>query len=297
VVVWLLGRQVGRRQHPRRHDDRHRRAHVAEQRGQPAQQQPARRGAVSPREPADNGADGHDHRSGDLYEAVGGGGQDEDQPDAERQRPDGDDSVGVRGRGLQARHLEQGENEVSSWKWGYGSEVTMRKMSLAALAILILSAPLLAHHGAAALDTGKEITLKGTVTEWTWSNPHCFLQFDAKDDSGKVRNWAVETQNPTSMTQRGFSRTAAQGNEGEIVPLILSTASTSTLGVMAPFIQPSDATADDCEGGVLAGCGINLATPFVVTATTSGTFVVDFEGQVKDQGGECGLEAPAFSFR
>ena len=87
----------------------------------------------------------------------------------------------------------------------------MRKMivavSIAVLSVPLVSVSLIAHHGAAALDTGKEITLKGTVTEWIWSNPHCFLQFDAKDDSGTVRNWAVETQNPTTMTQRGFSRT------------------------------------------------------------------------------------------
>ena len=80
-------------------------------------------------------------------------------------------------------------------------------VSIAALGVPLVSVSLMAHHGAAALDTGKEITLKGTVTEWIWSNPHCFLQFDAKDATGTVRNWAVETQNPTAMTQRGFSRT------------------------------------------------------------------------------------------
>ena len=80
-------------------------------------------------------------------------------------------------------------------------------VSIAVLSVPLVSVSLIAHHGAAALDTGKEITLKGTVTEWIWSNPHCFLQFDAKDDTGTVRNWAVETQNPTTMTQRGFSRT------------------------------------------------------------------------------------------
>ena len=97
----------------------------------------------------------------------------------------------------------------------------MRKLivavSIAALGVSLNSASLVAHHGAAALDTGKEITLKGTVTEWIWSNPHCFLQFDAKDDTGTVRNWAVETQNPTTMTQRGFSRTLFKaGDEVEI---------------------------------------------------------------------------------
>jgi hypothetical protein len=81
-------------------------------------------------------------------------------------------------------------------------------VAIAALAVLLVSVPLAAHHGAAALDTGKEVTLRGTVTEWIWSNPHCFLKFDAKDDTGAVRNWAVETQNPTSMTTRGWSRSS-----------------------------------------------------------------------------------------
>ena len=79
---------------------------------------------------------------------------------------------------------------------------------IAAAGLLLVSVPVIAHHGAAALDTGKEITLKGSVTEWIWSDPHCFLKFDAKDDTGTVRNWAVETQNPTTMTLRGWSRTA-----------------------------------------------------------------------------------------
>ena len=96
---------------------------------------------------------------------------------------------------------------------------TFRSVSIAAMGALLLSVPLAAHHGAAALDTGKEVTLKGTVTEWIWSNPHCFLQFDAKDATGKVRNWAVETQNPTAMTQRGWSRTSFKA--GDAVTVIL----------------------------------------------------------------------------
>ena len=58
-----------------------------------------------------------------------------------------------------------------------------------------------AHHGAASFDTTRELTLKGTVTEWIWANPHCFLKFDAKDETNTVRNWAVEVSNPTDMTR------------------------------------------------------------------------------------------------
>jgi hypothetical protein len=85
--------------------------------------------------------------------------------------------------------------------------------------VLIAFAPLLAHHGAASFDTGKEITLKGTVTEWIWANPHCFLKFDAKDDTGTVRNWAVETQNPTTMAQRGWRRNAFKAGDTVTVTL------------------------------------------------------------------------------
>src|SRR5437763_1119967 len=49
-----------------------------------------------------------------------------------------------------------------------------------AFLILVLVAPIWAHHGNAAFDSDKRVTMKGTVTEWFWANPHCFLQFDAK---------------------------------------------------------------------------------------------------------------------
>src|SRR6202047_2683686 len=48
---------------------------------------------------------------------------------------------------------------------------------------LIVSVPLMAHHGNATFDVGKEVTLKGTVTDWFWANPHCILQFDLKGEN------------------------------------------------------------------------------------------------------------------
>ena len=75
------------------------------------------------------------------------------------------------------------------------------------VAVLLWSpAPLLGHHGAATFDTENEITLKGTVQEWRWSNPHCFLRFDVTDERGTV-TWTVETSHPIDMVRRGWSRT------------------------------------------------------------------------------------------
>jgi Family of unknown function (DUF6152) len=72
--------------------------------------------------------------------------------------------------------------------------------------LLIGSVPLLAHHGAAQFDVGKKVTVKGTVTEWFWANPHCFLRFDTAGADGQVVHWAVETQSGPNILPQGFSK-------------------------------------------------------------------------------------------
>jgi hypothetical protein len=69
----------------------------------------------------------------------------------------------------------------------------------------ITSGSLFAHHGNAAFDAGKKVTLKGTVTEWVWANPHCWLKFEVKDDKGGVVRWVAETNNAPDMIERGWS--------------------------------------------------------------------------------------------
>ena len=77
---------------------------------------------------------------------------------------------------------------------------------LAALGFLPISVPLFAHHGNAAFDTGKPVTVKATVTEWVWANPHCWLKFDVTDDKGAVVHWIAETAPPTDIIDRGWTR-------------------------------------------------------------------------------------------
>jgi Family of unknown function (DUF6152) len=83
---------------------------------------------------------------------------------------------------------------------------SVRKIMSIFLGLLIVSVPVFAHHGAAAYDTSKKITVKATVTEWFWANPHCFLKFDAKDEKGNVVHWATEASNPADMINLGFSK-------------------------------------------------------------------------------------------
>ena len=108
-------------------------------------------------------------------------------------------------------------------------------------AVGLLSAPVSAHHGAASFDTTKELTLKGTVTEWTWSNPHCFLKFDAMDDTGTVRNWVVETGNPTDMSRSGWARTSFKVGDAVTVT-ITPVKSGAPVGRMRRVVLPNGQT-------------------------------------------------------
>jgi hypothetical protein len=61
----------------------------------------------------------------------------------------------------------------------------MRKLSplMAGVGLLMAAFPILAHHGTnASYDLSKQVTLTGVVTEFVWTNPHCQLFFDVKDD-------------------------------------------------------------------------------------------------------------------
>jgi hypothetical protein len=79
-------------------------------------------------------------------------------------------------------------------------------ISLAAVGLLAVSVSLFAHHGAAVYDTTKMVTVKGTVTEWFWANPHCFLKVDAKNDNGDTAHWVIEAAGTASVANEGWSK-------------------------------------------------------------------------------------------
>ena len=61
-----------------------------------------------------------------------------------------------------------------------------------ALVFGIISLPLFAHHGNAAYDYEKTVTVKGAVTEWVFANPHSWVKLDVTDDKGNVQHWVLE---------------------------------------------------------------------------------------------------------
>ena len=119
----------------------------------------------------------------------------------------------------------------------------------AALVLLTASVPLLAHHGAAQFDVGKKVTVKGTVVEWFWANPHCFLRFDAAGEDGQVVRWAVETQSGPNIVPQGFTKQTFKVGDavtvtlepvkngrplGRLLRVVLADGSTLPLGASNP---------------------------------------------------------------
>ena len=74
------------------------------------------------------------------------------------------------------------------------------------LVLLFLAGPIHAHHGTAAYDMSKSLTLKGVVTSYEFVNPHAKIRVDVNDENGHTVNWLAETNNPNRLARRGWNR-------------------------------------------------------------------------------------------
>jgi Family of unknown function (DUF6152) len=81
----------------------------------------------------------------------------------------------------------------------------------AGLAILMMTIPAFAHHSFAMFDQTREISLKGTVAEFYWINPHAHLILNVEAGPGvdpkMVGEWDIEGASPGIMSVQGWSST------------------------------------------------------------------------------------------
>ena len=119
----------------------------------------------------------------------------------------------------------------------------IRAISVIALGVglLSLSTPLFAHHGTSVFDTDKTLTLKGSVTEWDWSNPHCLLQFNVKNETGQLVHWIAETQNPANMVYAGWGMASFKPGD-EVTVILMPTKNGLPYGRIKQVVLPNGKT-------------------------------------------------------
>ena len=74
------------------------------------------------------------------------------------------------------------------------------------ISVLIVSGPTSAHHGTAAYETQNIVTVKGTMTDFRFINPHVQLFFDVKNDKGEVEKWQAELTAPNKLSRAGWDK-------------------------------------------------------------------------------------------
>ena len=95
---------------------------------------------------------------------------------------------------------------------------TLSKLSLLSVAVVgLVAQPSSAHHSFSMFDLKKDMTIKGTVREFQWTNPHVFLEVAVPNGRGGTANWSIEAGAPNILARKGWKRSSFQvGDQVEV---------------------------------------------------------------------------------
>jgi hypothetical protein len=90
------------------------------------------------------------------------------------------------------------------------SRTNLRIALAAAVGLVAVAAPALAHHSTAMFDWGHEKKMDDVVVErWVWTNPHTFLYVH---DAGGT-HWAFEGMSPNHLVRNGWDKDTLKPGE------------------------------------------------------------------------------------
>lgn len=104
----------------------------------------------------------------------------------------------------------------------------MKKIMLVAAAAAIAVSAAQAHHSFAMFDATKAVTLKGTVVQFQWTNPHSWVELQVPDRKGTNRNWSIETSSPLVLKRQGWSRSVIK--PGDPITIVIRPRKDGTAG-------------------------------------------------------------------
>jgi Family of unknown function (DUF6152) len=85
--------------------------------------------------------------------------------------------------------------------------------AIALVASSLFAGTALAHHSGAMFDMTKEQSISGTVTEFSWTNPHSSFKVNVPDAAGKEQIWAIEMNGPQNLIRLGWKRTTIKAGD------------------------------------------------------------------------------------
>jgi len=97
----------------------------------------------------------------------------------------------------------------------------MKRMSIVlmvVISVLATASSAYAHHSfAATYFVDQEVTVKGTITQFMYRNPHSFVKIDVKDDKGQVTSWYLEWGGGAQLAQDHVTATTLKPGDVLIV--------------------------------------------------------------------------------
>jgi len=120
---------------------------------------------------------------------------------------------------------------------------------LVLLAAVAMAVPLAAHHGrGASFDMKKQVTLKGTVSQVKWQNPHVLIFIDVPDGAGTVVTWGFENSNVHTLATQGYNRNTLKFGQ-PITAIVNPAANGEPLGIIVKIVLADDSVIMSRERG------------------------------------------------
>jgi hypothetical protein len=86
-----------------------------------------------------------------------------------------------------------------------GLSYRLRRANCAVALLVMATGPVLAHHSYGMFDMQKSVPLKGTVKDFQWTNPHCFIQLLVPGKRGP-EEWSIEMGSPLHLARNGWKQ-------------------------------------------------------------------------------------------
>jgi hypothetical protein len=90
---------------------------------------------------------------------------------------------------------------------------TLQTLALGVIGALVGASPLLAHHDWP-VDRTKLITVTGTVTAYTWADPHVTISLDVQTN-GTIERWKVGGSNKKNSAANGWDKNTVK--HGDVI--------------------------------------------------------------------------------